>query len=278
MRADETSLSDLEAVMWHCDQPHGDASFLPMLQLARAAQREVKVVLTGEGADEVLGGYSWHTAAPYHSGLAWLDLMARFDANAVFAEEEKRAICRRDLAVGFRPSARLVRDVLETVVDADPINQTLAVDIALLLPGNNLVKADRMGMACGVELRCPFLDHRFVELAFAIRGYDKIREGQNKLPLRSMIASALPFAASRTKRTFSVPMREWFRDKGRPFLDRLLDDPMPPLERWFDRQTLRTLITEHHNGADRTRKLRALVALDVWCRRFFTGHDPGILG
>jgi asparagine synthase (glutamine-hydrolysing) len=268
LRADETSLSDFGTVMWHCDQPHGDASFLPMLKLARAAQKEVKVVLTGEGADEVLGGYAWHVAAPYNSHDAWPEVMARFDANAVFGEEEKRAICRRELAAGFAPSALLVRDVLETVPTADPITQTLVVDLALLLPGNNLVKADRMGMACGVELRCPFLDHRFVELAFTIRGSDKIRGGQGKLPLRTMIASELPSAAWRAKRIFGVPMREWLRGEGGRLLDAMLNDPTPLLERWFDRDVLRALIVEHRSGADRTRKLRALVALDVWYRTF----------
>jgi hypothetical protein len=95
-----------------------------------------------------------------------------------------------------------------------------------LLPGNNLVKADRMGMACGLELRCPFLDYRLVELAFTIPGDERVAGGVTKRPLRELLAAELPAAATRAKRMFGVPLRDWFRSSEHPLL-RSLDDDRP---------------------------------------------------
>src|SRR5207245_297358 len=90
------------------------------------------------------------------------------------------------------PGAASFLPLLARARGTDPISQTLFVDTTLLLPGNNLVKADRMGMACGLELRCPFLDYRLVELAFTIPGSDRIANGEGKRPLREMLAPVLP--------------------------------------------------------------------------------------
>jgi len=271
VEAAEELLRDLSAVMWHCDQPHGDASFLPMLRLAQKAREHVKVVLTGEGADELLGGYTWHADGPYSSTRPWSSVRERFEANAVFRHEEKVRLYAGELTgLASRDSAALIRQVLDETAAADPVNQTMLVDVAVLLPGNNLVKADRMGMAHGVELRSPFLDYRFVEFAFTIGGAVKIRDGFGKWPLRKAMEERIPKATAwRAKQMFAVPMREWLRDQGRPLLETVINAPAAPLDRWFDRRELRRIVDEHVSGAaDHTRKLRAIVALDLWCRRF----------
>ena len=151
----------------------------------------------------------------------------------------------------------------------DPIAQTLFVDTTLLLPGNNLVKADRMGMACGLELRCPFLDYRLVELAFTIPGTDRIARGEGKRPLRETLAPVLPAAASRAKRMFGVPLRDWFRSSEHPLLRLLSVDRPRLLDEWIDPRGVAGLLDEHRSAkADHTRKLRALLALTVWTEEF----------
>src|SRR2546426_434339 len=273
LRAGDELLSELRRAIRHAEQPHGDASFLPMLALAGEASRFVKVVLTGEGADETLGGYGWHAAAPYNTRDPWETVRERFERHAVFRQGEKTALERGALlhAGRDRDSATAVRDRLERARGMDPIAQTLFVDTTLLLPGNNLVKADRMGMACGLELRCPFLDYRLVELAFTIPGTDRIAGGEGKRPLREMLAPVLPAAASRAKRMFGVPLRDWFRSSEHPLL-RLLSVDRPRLvDEWIDPRGVARLLEEHRSAAaDHTRKLRALLALAVWTEEFST--------
>jgi asparagine synthase (glutamine-hydrolysing) len=271
LRGSDELLSDLSTVIRHTEQPHGDASFMPMLALAREASRSLKVVLTGEGADETLGGYSWHAGAPYNTRDPWDQVRGRFEAHAVFRHDDKIAFERGALrAVGSeRDSADVVREQLGRARDADPLSQTLFVDTVLLLPGNNLVKADRMGMAHGLELRCPFLDYRLVELAFTIPGDERVAGGVTKRPLRELLAGELPGAAARAKRMFGVPLRDWFRSSEHPLL-RLLDDDRPKLmDEWIDPHRIERLRDEHRSGAaDHTRKLRALLALAVWTTEF----------
>jgi asparagine synthase (glutamine-hydrolysing) len=276
LRAGDELLSTLPDVIRHAEQPHGDASFLPMLALAREASRSLKVVLTGEGADETLGGYSWHAAAPYNTRDPWAVVRDRFESHAVFRHDDKIALERGALrrAGSERDSADVVRDQLGRARDADPLSQTLFVDTVLLLPGNNLVKADRMGMAHGLELRCPFLDYRLVELAFTIPGDDRVAGGVTKRPLRELLVGELPGAAARAKRMFGVPLRDWFRSSEHPLL-RLLDEDRPRrMDEWIDPHGIERLREEHRSGvADHTRKLRALLALAVWTAEFGASLD-----
>jgi asparagine synthase (glutamine-hydrolysing) len=271
IRAGDELLATWPQAIRHAEQPHGDASFLPMLALAREASRSLKVVLTGEGADEILGGYSWHAAAPYNTLDPWSEVRDRFESHAVFPQAEKVALERGELRrVGSeRDSADVVRELLGRARDADPIAQTLFVDTALLLPGNNLVKADRMGMAHGLELRCPFLDYRLVELAFSISGEDRIAGGVTKRPLRDLLTAELPAAAARAKRMFGVPLRDWFRSSEHPLLRLLTVDRPARLDEWIDPSGVARLFEEHRGGTvDHTRKLRALLALVVWIEEF----------
>lgn len=263
-------LADLPTVMYYADQPHGDASFLPMLVLARAARQHVKVVLTGEGADEIFGGYRWHGAAPYNTSDAWAVVRTRVESNAVFCHDEKLALYGPDFPpdAAARDSTEVVRHALESAPSLDPLNETLFVDLTVLLPGNNLVKADRMGMSCGLELRCPFLDYRLVELAFGIPGSAKVRNGLGKNPLRAAMAGYLPAETVwREKRMFAVPMRDWLRRDDLGPLNALLSGDGPLVGGILSRNEVRRLVTEHRSHhADHTRKLRALLALDVWAR------------
>ena len=275
LRGGDELLSTLPDVIHHAEQPHGDASFLPMFALAREASRSLKVVLTGEGADETLGGYGWHTTAPYNTRDPWDQVRGQFESRAVFRHDEKLALeCGALRQAGKeRDSANVVREQLDCARDADPLSQTMFVDTVLLLPGNNLVKADRMGMAHGLELRCPFLDHRLVELTFSIAGDLRVANGVTKRPLREMLAGELPAAASRPKRMFGVPLREWFRASEHPLLRLFTSERPERLDEWIDPRGIERLLSEHRaGGADHTRKLRALLALAVWTREF-GAHD-----
>src|SRR5207247_1563546 len=112
--------NDWPQAIWHADQPHGDASFVPMLALATHAKRHVKVVLTGEGADEIFGGYSWHASAPYRSDLPWLVVRERVEANSVFRREEKQNLYSRALRIATVETD--AAEIVHRALDESPTN------------------------------------------------------------------------------------------------------------------------------------------------------------
>lgn len=271
LHADDALLQELDRVTWYAEQPHGDASFIAMRELAREARRHVKVVLTGEGADEIFGGYSWHAAAPYSNTRSRNEVRAAFEANAVFTHAEKTDLYRPEmLGLSDLDSVRHIERALDDVHDADAVTQSLYVDFAILLPGNNLVKADRMGMAHSVELRCPFLDFRLIEFAFALPGSDKVAEAIGKRVVRAALANDIPRTVTvQPKRLFAVPMGDWLRADRDGRLRQMVREPTELMSTVFRIAAIERLITEHASGQENhTRKLRALLALDSWSRVF----------
>ena len=272
---DPALMIDLPRVVWHCDQPHGDASFLPLYQLSAHARRRVKVVLGGEGADELFGGYEWHGAQPAE-GEEHLTRMLVFDSRA-----QQRLLCPDLWDASPEDPLERFRAAHASASRLDATNRLLFLDFTFLLPGNNLVKSDRMGMAHSIELRSPFLDHRLVELAFSIPGHQKIGAGLNKRCLREAFAEVLPAEVRyRPKQMFRVPMTAWLRTGARAAVEQLLLDNRRDI---VDNDYVQHLLAEHATGTrDHTRKIRSLVALEVWFRTFIddfkTGRDDLDLG
>lgn len=270
-------LDDWSRVLWHCDQPHGDASFMPTLKVSELAAREVKVVLTGDGGDELFAGYDKYAsfmADPALRDLPAADFARHYvEHTGLFGADARAAL--------FQPwlRARLagvdsVRDVaapwFEQASHFDRVNQMLYLDMMLLLPGNNLVKPDRMGMAVSIEARTPFLDWRMMEFAFRAPGDTKLRDGDKKhwfkRAVEPLIGSDL---AHRRKQMFTVPIGEWFRGPRRQWLHDLLFAPGAIGATLFDPAQVRRLFEDHVAGrANRTRELRALAALELWAQRF----------
>ena len=275
-------LDDWPQALWHCDQPHGDASFLPTLEVARLAAQEVKVVLTGDGGDELFAGYDKYASLLADPALAGLGepafarlLVERF---GLFGEDARGQLLQPWLRHRLR-EVDSVRDVAEPwlrqVGHFDRVNQMLFLDMMLLLPGNNLVKPDRMGMAMSLEARTPLLDYRVMELAFRSPGTTKLADGDKKhwfkRAVQPLIGEQL---AQRRKQMFTVPVGEWFRGQRKAWLHDLLfaDDALAA--RLFDRTFVRQLFDRHVDGsANHTRELRALAALEVWARRIAVQVD-----
>ncbi len=270
-------LDDWPDALWHCDQPHGDASFLPTLEVARLAAREVKVVLTGDGGDELFAGYDKYAALLADPALDSLDTAgfarALVERGGLFGTQAREQLLQPWLRRRLR-DVDSVRDVAEPwlrqVRHFDRVNQMLFLDMMLLLPGNNLVKPDRMGMAVSLEARTPFLDWRMMELAFRSPGSTKLVNGDKKhwfkRAVQPLIGEQLAF---RRKQMFTVPIGEWFRGPRKAWLHELLFAPDALAARLFDAQHLRTLFERHADGsANHTRELRALAALEIWARRF----------
>lgn len=253
-------------VIYHCDQPHGDASFIPTFKVSELASRHVKVVLTGDGGDEIFGGYEKYNNIEVLSDEAGKDdalfLRKYVSSISIFSEEEKASLFsgRRVVTSLSTDSLELADRHFREVKHQDRINQALYLDMQMLLPGNNLVKPDRMGMAVSIEARTPLLDYRMVEFAFRMPGSLKIRNGVLKYIFKKAVGSLIgEDLISRRKQMFTVPVGEWFKAESKVYLENLVKENI------FNRDRVKGLIEDHLiSKRDRTRQLRALIAYSHW--------------
>ncbi|MFL6692795.1 MAG: asparagine synthase (glutamine-hydrolyzing) [Ramlibacter sp.] len=260
-------------VLHHLDQPHGDASFMPTLRVSELAAKHVKVVLTGDGGDELFAGYDKY--AEYFGQAAVGPLgesdfrRSYFDAISLFSPAAKQALYQPRMANavgGIDTFEAAAQPWFDEAAHFDRINQALYLDMQLLLSGNNLVKPDRMGMAVSIEARTPFLDWRLMEFAFRSRGATKLAaDGDKKHWYKKAVAPLIGHdLAYRKKQMFTVPVGEWFRGDLQPWLRGTLAGS-ELLRTLFRPQPMEAMLQQHVAGtANFTRELRALAALALW--------------
>jgi len=259
-------------VLHHLDQPHGDASFMPTLRVSELAARHVKVVLTGDGGDELFAGYDKYAAFFEQAGAGSLDGAAfqrsYFDSISLFTPQAKRDLYLPAIAAqldGLDSFEAAAKPWFDEAAHFDRLNQALYLDMQLLLSGNNLVKPDRMGMAVSIEARTPFLDWRMMEFAFRSRGQTKLHQGDKKhwykRAVEPLIGADLTY---RKKQMFTVPVGDWFRHESHAWLKRTLAQS-DLLSRLFRPEAIEAMVSSHRDGtANHTRELRALAALALW--------------
>ncbi len=272
--AELNMLDQWPRVLYHLDQPHGDASFMPTLRVSELASRHVKVVLTGDGGDELFAGYDKYAAffaEPSVNGLSDDAFQRRyFDSISLFSPQAKQALYQPAFGAALRDVdsfADAAKPWLQEAAHFDRVNQALYLDMQLLLSGNNLVKPDRMGMAVSIEARTPFLDWRMMEFAFRSRGATKL-QGNDKKHWFKRAAAPLIGAdlAHRKKQMFTVPIGDWFRTGSYPWLrDTLQKSEL--LAHCFQASQVDAMLERHRTGAaNHTRELRALAAMALWER------------
>lgn len=285
-------------VLYYLDEPLGDASAVALYFLAREAARDVKAVISGEGADELFGGYRIYcepkslelyqklpekfrkTAAclarklPDVKGKQFLirgsmKVEERFIGNAkIFTCEERCALLKHP-AQEVSPARFLEQDYRRTLGmrDADRMQE---IDLRHWLAGDILLKADRMSMAHSLELRVPFLDREVFALARRLPARQKQRGGETKWALRLAASRYLPReAAFRAKLGFPVPLRLWLREPyARTRMEAVFTGPAA--EKYFSREELFRLLEEHYEGKrDNSRKLWTVYAFCVWYQIYF---------
>lgn len=251
---------------YHCDQPHGDVSFLPTYRVSELAVRDVTMVLTGDGGDELFAGYDKYLEffTPEREALDEAAFRRSYYRNiSLFQDEDKAKLYRRPVRFDSYP---LVDRLFDEVPHWDRINQALYIDMQLLLSGNNLVKPDRMGMAVSLEARTPFLDYRMMEFAFRMPGKQKLRNGITKYLFKK---AATPLIgdelAYRKKQMFTVPVGEWFKDEMREYCRGLLGPEAHFRTNGSFADHVETLLESHIQGSrNNTREIRALIALEHW--------------
>lgn len=286
------ALELLETMVYHMDEPIGDAAFLATFILSREARREVKVVLAGEGADELFAGYDRYKLALYGNALSLLipavlkSYIARLRPRSENLRRVARVLAGRDRAARYLEVIRLfsAQELGELALSAEPANgfgllagdllrAVQYFDFKTLLPNDFCMKADKMSSACGLEERVPYLDHRVVELAFRLPRPLKLRGRQEKRILRRAFADLVPPAIrQRRKHGFDVPMDHWLRGPLRDRLRRLLEEDAHDLYR--KQPVLEMLEAFSLAGGSYRRnffaaqKLWSVLVFELWYRRF----------
>jgi asparagine synthase (glutamine-hydrolysing) len=301
-RLEATDFRDfLPKLVWHLDEPLADLACIPLYFVSRLARRFVTVVLSGEGADETLGGYGiyrrmllierlrrWgggalarmlpHGLLPRGSPVTRLaaglrlPLGRRYHGVATFLDPSVDAWLRH---VPSAPSA--VADALAPYYAAtagqSPLARMLYLDLKVWLPDNLLVKADRMTMANSQELRVPFLDHHLVEHAAVLPDAAKVGGGAGKRVLRQAMDGLLPAPVlRRPKQGFPVPLAAWFRGPLAELVRDTLLAPNAMIRTHVRTDRLQAAIDDHVGGrADWSRVLWALLVLETWHDTFVQG-------
>lgn len=266
--------------IYHCDQPHGDVSFMPTDQVSRLAAKQVKMVLTGDGGDELFAGYEKYLAL-FPGGKAdalesgWEDRFVR--QSGLLQGNEANQLLAGDLHAAFHdtdPYQALAKEI-KRAQHQDPINRVLFAETNTLLPGNNLVKPDRMAMANSLEVRSPFLDYRMAEFAFRMPGHLKLRGGETKWIYKKAVEPLLGAELTwRKKQMFTVPVGEWFRQALAGYCRDILLSGSLEDRGIVNISFVEQMLTAHVAGtANYTRQLRALISLEIWFR-LFVDEDP----
>ena len=285
------------AVQYHMDEPLADAAAVALYFLNREAAREVKVCLSGEGADELFGGYNIYrdpfTAQWYDRLPPWLrgglgaaagllppgpgvNFLVRrgcpleeryFGPTALMTEREKRRLLAD--YEGDGDPMFLTESVWDSTEGLDPVSRMQQVDINLWLAGDILLKADKMSMAHSLELRVPFLDKEVFALAAALPAAAKANARMTKIALRQAAARTLPPAsAARKKLGFPVPVRDWLRQE--PYTSRVRAAfARPAAAQFFRPQVLHSMLNRHLHGGDCWRQIWCVYSFLIWYEQFF---------
>jgi len=291
----------LPLIVWYLDDPVADPALVPLWFIAREARKYVKVVLSGEGADELFGGYtiyrepiSLRAFERMPGGLR--RFLGRVSERVPEGKRGKDLLRRGSLSLEERyyGNARIFRDeqlrgVLRTFTEGvghadvtaepyrlsagwDPVARMQHVDLFTWLRGDILVKADKMTMANSLELRVPFLDAEVFRIASGIPLEEKITRETTKHALRRALAEVVPaHVLNRRKLGFPVPIRLWLRDEMYEWARAIITES--GTDELLDKPAVLALLDEHRAGRlDRSRQLWALLVFMLWHGIFVEGR------
>ncbi|MET0344687.1 MAG: asparagine synthase (glutamine-hydrolyzing) [Casimicrobiaceae bacterium] len=302
----------LPKLLWHMDEPIADTAFITTYLVSEFARRDVTVILSGVGGDELFGGYRRYLGGHYQGYFDKLPQGVRRVASALGerlpSDRHSPLLNAMRLAKGFLASAGLSFDeryrsyiqvfsddmaatlaaqprscAVDPVAAAfaaatsdDDLNRMLTVDAETQLPDDLLLLTDKMSMAVSLECRVPLLDHELVELAARMPEEVKIRGGRLKHAMKAALADVLPASIlERKKRGFGTPMGAWLKGDLKPLLRDVLSQETVAARGWFRPAEVSRLIAAHESNAeDGTDRLLALMNLEIWARIYLDRREP----
>ncbi|MBH5320511.1 asparagine synthase (glutamine-hydrolyzing) [Paenibacillus sp. GSMTC-2017] len=295
----EECFNMLPTIQYHMDEPQSNPSSVPLYFLAELASKHVTVVLSGEGADEIFGGYAWYETTPAMKKYERLPyalrrpmsflakslpknritaflvkggqkVEERFIGQAkVFEESDALAVLKDDYKQG--PSVQsITKGVYANIQGKDDVTKMQYLDMKLWLPGDILLKADKMSLAHSLELRVPFLDKKVMELAGQLPTKLRIHPNNTKYALRTAAKEVLPDAwANREKVGFPVPIRHWLKEEKYYSLVKE-QFKSETAKQFFHVEELMKYLDSHYDGkANYARYIWTVYVFLVWYKRFF---------
>ncbi len=298
----------LQTLVYQYDEPFGDAASFPLYLLSRAAREHVTVVLTGDGGDELFGGYRRYAAE--QAASAYHRLPERVASHWIPAAVQKLPRLRRLKRLAYAlperdPARRYARwlevfgpdmraellqpSILEVIGGYDPsavypryygarngsappdhLNRLMYVDVKTWLADAYMEKTDKATMACSLEARLPLLDHRLVELAFQIPSSSKVRGRSLKRIFKRAVRDLVPpDVLRRPKHGFAVPTDPWLRSELQTFARETLLDDRTRARGYFDPRVVERLLTEHVSGRHVWEgQLWLLLNFELWHRTY----------
>ncbi len=298
----------LPRVLWHLDEPFGDAAAVPTFLISQLASKEVRACLAGEGADGLLAGEGYktsnirrwygslpatfrHTAYSLLKGLGparrdggpieAMKSLVEFDflppgkrylwRNAYFSPEELNSLLNPE----YLPPGGEEEDCLPEISGyGDSLTDLLYYGIRFFLPDDLFAKTDRMSMAHGLETRLPFMDHPLVEFVYALPPSFKIRDNTSKYLFKRAVGALVPDEIlTRGKLGLMPPLSSWLRNGLKGFCRDVLLDPRTRNRGWLQYKTMEGYLTRHEQGESRlASRLWNLIVLEEWARAFMDGQ------
>lgn len=297
----------IDEIIDHFDEPFGDSSAIPSHYVAKVAAKEVKVVLTGDCADELFGGYEKYLGNYYgrkfKSLPAFLQKGIAFVVNKLPHNRYTNSLLRRVkkviqhsgqnhfdmhydyMCLGFKDDERkqlleknsyqntkdVIMDIYYSFEKGNDMEKGFYTDLNVVLEGDMLVKVDRMCMKNSLEARVPFLDSKIVEAAFSMPTSYKIKGRNKKYILKRTFEKLLPAETlGFRKKGFGVPVDYWFNQELKNELDNLLSEAKVKEQGLFNFQYVQNLVYEHRSGkANHKGKLWNLYVFQKWFNRHF---------
>ncbi|HEX8399449.1 MAG TPA: asparagine synthase (glutamine-hydrolyzing) [Pyrinomonadaceae bacterium] len=302
----------LPKLVWHEDEPIGFLASVPLYFVSKLAQQHVKVVLTGEGSDELLGGYgryrktllnlafgeNYESFAPrrlrsaVQSGIGTLPFAVKnklsrtflnlpsdlenlyFDNFAVFPRKmQERLLSEETKAQIFETNPYSnLQNYLNETDAASLLDKLLYADTKTYLH-ELLMKQDQMSMAASIESRVPFLDHKLVEFTARLPEKFKIRGKTTKWILREAMRGILPAEIlTRKKMGFPVPFGNWLRGEFRSVVDEFVLSERALNRGIFDADFVREIVVRHKAGENHDERMWFLINFEIWQRQFIEGE------
>ena len=293
--------NSLSKIQYHMDEPLADPAAVALFFVCQIASEKVKAVLSGEGADEIFGGYNiYHNPAdmasyfkiprpirkavgavadklPHKHGINYLirgskDLDERFIGNAyIFSEKERKDIL--SIKTNAPDAMAITKPFYDKVRDQDQVTQMQYIDLHLWMTGDILLKADKMSMAHSLELRVPFLDRKVMELAEQIPVKDRVTETETKYAMRlAALQACPPQTAKKKKLGFPVPIRVWLKEDK--YYNIVKDKfTSPQSAQFFHTDKLVQLLDDHRAGKyDYSIKIWTVFSFLVWYDVYFSDN------
>jgi asparagine synthase (glutamine-hydrolysing) len=304
----------VDELVWHFDEPFADSSAIPTYMVSKLAREFVKVVLSGDGGDEVFGGYTRYAVDRKRSGFARLPRLLRrgvmqplgrrlphgsrgrnyiyvnafepldryIEDISIFTRLNKPSLYTDDFRqqLGQTDATARFREYAERSRSDDALDPLLYLDSKTYLPGDILTKVDRMSMAVSLEARAPLLDHKLIEyVCTRIPASMKMKGLETKHIFKRAVVDLVPAEIlNRPKQGFGVPIDQWINRELRDRVRTTLTEPRTRARGYIEPRYVSLLLDEHERGRrDHATELWALFMLELWQRTFVDSSGTSAL-